>query len=388
MFGDRLRGLSLLAGAACVLLSGCTASEPAIEPGAPLRVSVLTLEPAPFVATQTLPGRVAAVRMAQIRPQVGGIVQRRLFEQGSEVEAGTALFQIHAAPFKAEVDTAAAALRRAQAEATRTRVHSERLHALAQARVVSRQAYDDGVAQREQAAADVAQAQANLARKRLDLGFARVEAPIAGRIDQSVVSEGALVAPTDATPMATIQQIDQVYVDVRRPSATLARLREVASVGARSAEAGIPVQILLREGDASTLAGRLLFSGIDVDAGTGDVLLRVLVDNPARVLLPGMYVQARMTEAAYPDALTVPQEAIVRAGGRAGVWTIDARAQAYFTPVELGELVAGRYRIASGLKPGQQVAVQGIERLQDGAAVEAHPFVVAQPSAAAAAAAR
>lgn len=361
-------------------LAGCEPSPTAEEGMPPARVTVMTLAPTELVVDEDLPGRVAALRTAEIRPQVSGILQRTLFSQGAEIQAGTALFQINPAPFKAEVETAAAALQRARAVLERARIQAERLAPLVRAEAVSRQVYDDAVSQREQAAADVAQAQAVLARRQLDLRFATVEAPISGRIDQTLVSEGALVTSTDASPMATLQQIDQVYVDVRQSAASLERLREALEARGGPGDGGLPVQILGSSGKPYDLHARILFSGINVDAGTGDVLLRVLVDNPERRLLPGMFVRARVVRAHYPAALAVPQQAVVRAGEAASVWVIDAQQQAKRIAVELGELVDRRYRIVAGLGAGQRVVVEGIERLEEGAAVDPRPW---QPGVAA-----
>tara|TARA_Y100001951_G_scaffold101807_1_gene107356 strand:+ start:52652 stop:53806 length:1155 start_codon:yes stop_codon:yes gene_type:complete len=373
--GSKQRHLGLvLAGLAVLALAGCDAAPEQTEAVAPLQVSVLTLQTHELSVSEDLPARVSAVRSAEIRAQIGGIVQRRLFEQGTEIKAGAVLFQINPAPFKAEVDSAAAILQRAQASRARARVQAERLKPLVAAEAVSRQVYDDAVAQRDQAAADVAQAKATLARRKLDLQFASVEAPIAGRIDQALVSEGALVSPTDATPMARIQQIDQVYVDVRQSASVLEVLRQ--QVGSATPE--LSVEILGSDGKPLGMRGRILFSGIEVDAGTGDVLLRVLVDNPQRRLLPGLYVQARIPRAHYSAALSVPQQAVSRTAGQASVWVVDAQGQVQAVPIELGELVARSYRVVSGLSAGQQVVIEGIERLSHDAQVATRPW---QPAA-------
>lgn len=364
----------VFAGLAVLVLAGCDAAPEQTEAAAPLQVSVLTLQAHELAVSEDLPARVAAVRSAEIRAQISGIVQRRLFEQGAEIKAGAVLFQINPAPFKAEVDSAAAALQRAEATLGRARVQAERLRPLVEAEAVSRQAYDDAVAQREQAAADVAQAKATLARRKLDLQFASVEAPIAGRIDQALVSEGALVSSTDTTPMARIQQIDQVYVDVRQSASILDRLHQQAG----SATPELSVEILSSDGKPLGMRGRILFSGIEVDAGTGDVLLRVLVDNPQRRLLPGLYVQARIPRAHYAAALSVPQQAVTRMAGQPSVWVVDGKGQVRQVPVELGELVERRYRVVSGLSAGQQVVVEGIERLSPDAQVATRPW---QPAA-------
>ncbi|MGV2705798.1 efflux RND transporter periplasmic adaptor subunit [Aeromonas salmonicida] len=370
---------ALLAVIAAFGLAGCDGAPQAQDAPTPLQVSVMTLASRDLVISEDLPARVAALRSADIRAQISGIVQRRLFEQGAEISAGDVLFQINPALFKADVDSAAAALQRAEAVLARARIQIDRLVPLLRTEAISRQTYDDAVSLRDRAAADVAQAKATLARHQLNLQFASVEAPIAGRIDQALVSEGALVSPTDATPMARIQQIDQVYVDVRQPASVLETLRQQA--GSTAPE--LAVAILGSNGTPLGIQGHILFSGIEVDAGTGDVLLRVLVDNPERRLLPGLYVQARIPRAHYASALTVPQQALVRTAGQASVWVVDASGQAQLVPVHIAELVDRQYRIASGLSAGQQVVIEGIDRLTPGVQVIASPWqppTVSQPA--------
>ncbi|MCX2522918.1 efflux RND transporter periplasmic adaptor subunit [Larsenimonas rhizosphaerae] len=366
----------LLAGLAVPWLAGCDSSpdNTGSDTLSPFPVSVMTLEATGLSVTQDLPGRVSAVRTAEVRAQVTGIVQQRLFEEGSHIEAGRTLFQINPATFKAEVDIAAAALQRTRATLAQTQVKAGRMDALRRTDAVSRQTYDDAASLRDQAAADVAQARATLARRKLDLQFASVEAPISGRIDQTLVNEGALVSPTDATPLARIQQIDQVYVDVRQSASRLDTLRQQAG----SASPTLDVEILGSNGTPLDMHGRMLFSGIQVDTGTGDVLLRVLVDNPQHRLLPGLYVQARVPRAHYPAALSVPQQAVTRTAGQASVWVVDAQKKVHPVPVELGELVERRYRVVSGLSAGQQVVIEGIERLSPDARVATRPW---QPAA-------
>ncbi len=379
MFVKQRYAGALLAVIAAFGLAGCDVAPQEQEAPAPPQVSVLTLTGRELVISEDLPARVAALRSADIRAQISGIVQRRLFEQGAEISAGTVLFQINPAPFKADVDSAAAALQRAEAVLARARIQIERLRPLLRTDAISRQTYDDAISQRDQAAADVAQARATLARHQLNLQFASVEAPIAGRIDQALVSEGALVSPTDATPMARIQQIDQVYVDVRQPASVLESLRQ--QTGSTAPE--LTVEILGSNGTPQGMQGHILFSGIEVDAGTGDVLLRVLVDNPERRLLPGLYVQARIPRARYANALTVPQQAVVRTSGQTSVWVVDGQGQAQLVPVNTAELVNNQYRIASGLSAGQQVVIEGIDRLTPGVQVIASPWqapAVSQPA--------
>ncbi|TCP02865.1 multidrug efflux system membrane fusion protein [Rubrivivax gelatinosus] len=354
-------------------MAGCTPAEDDTGPAPAPHVAVQTLAPTALTVSEDLPGRVAAWRSAEIRSQVGGIVQRRLFEQGAEVAAGRPLFQIDPRPFQAELEMAAASLQRAEAALARAQRQEQRLAPLVAAEAVSRQAYDDALSARDQAAAEVALERATLARRRLDLQFATVTAPIAGRVDQALVSEGALVSASDTAPMARVLQIDRVYVDLRLPGAS--------ATAEWPAEA--EVQILDAGGAPTGLTGRVLMTGTAVDVGTGERLLRVAVPNPQRRLLPGQYVQARVPRARYEAALTLPQQAVFRVGGQARVWVVDTQQQAHAVPVELGELVQRRYRVAAGLQAGQQVVVEGGERLGDGLVVAARPW--AEPATARAA---
>lgn len=374
-----------LAAVMVLVLAACgelAAQEEAVA--APV-VSAMTVMPARLDITEDLPGRVVAVRIAEIRPQVNGIILRRLFEQGSEVRAGQPLFQVNPAPFRAEVEIAAATLQRAEATLARARLQSARLQPLVKAEAISRQTYDDAVSQRDQAAADVVQARATLARRQLDLKFATVEAPIAGRIDQTLISEGALVSSTDSNPLARVQQIDKVYVDVRQPASSLDTLRDVLTTQQASRSGGVAVTLLRSDGQPYEEQGHILFSGMNVDAGTGDVLLRVLVDNPHRRLLPGMFVRARVPHISYPDALTIPQQAVVRSAGQSLVWVIDAKQHVRQVPVTLGELVDRGYRVRDGVQAGQRIVVEGLDRLSDGAEVNAQAWQGSAQTAAASA---
>lgn len=370
--GRLFRDSALLA-TMVIALAGCDDGAP--EPPPPsVQVAVMTLIPARVELTEDLPGRVAALRMAEIRPQVSGIVRQRLFEQGTEIRAGDPLFQINPAPFKADAEMAAAALQRAEAALARAQVQTRRLEPLVQAEAISRQTYDDAVSQRDQAAADVAQARATLARRQLDLKFATVDAPISGRIDQALVTEGALVSPTDSSPMARIQQVDQVYVDVRQPATSLDAVRQALASPQADRNSGLPVTVLRSDGTPYDADGRILFSGISVDAGTGDVLLRILVGNARRDLLPGMFVRARVPRASYADSLMVPQQAVTRVGGKPLVWVVGEGDIVHAQPVELGELIERRYRIRAGLEAGQRIVVEGAERLSEGAIVAPHDW--------------
>jgi multidrug efflux system membrane fusion protein len=365
-----------LVAAFALAMTACSRPEPTVE--AVPRVSVVTVGPQVVQRDDELPGRVAAVRTAQIRAQVGGIVQRRMFEQGAEVHAGEPLFQIDPAAFRADVDSALAALQRSEAALGRSRLQSQRLQALAAAQAVSQQHRDDASAEHEQARAAVNEARAILARRQLDLRYATVSAPIDGRIDQALVTEGALVGVADAEPMAVVQQIDQVYVDVRQPASQLQSLQRSAVDGE------LPVTIIGAAGTPLPERGRLLFSGVNVDARTGDVILRILVDNPERQLLPGMYVRARVPRGAPASALLLPQQAVLRsAGGQAYAWVIAADGKAVIRTLEVDGSVNRQWLVRHGLKAGEKVVVEGQERLQEGVLVDPRGWQVPVASASA-----
>jgi multidrug efflux system membrane fusion protein len=350
--------------ATAIAAAGCSSKTDTPAPDTPPAVTVLEVKQSPVTLFDELPGRVAAYRTADIRPQVGGIVLRRLFEQGAEVRAGQPLFQLNPAPLKAEFDAAAAALQHAEATFVRAKRQAERLQPLIDADAISRQSYDDAVSDRMLASANVAQARAALERKRLDLAYATVEAPIAGRIGQELVSEGALVNVSDPNPMARIVQIDKVYVDVRQ-SASMSR----AFAGQRE------VVILSADGQPYGGSAKVLFADLNVDAGTGDATIRILVDNPDRALLPGMFVRARLARPQADDALLVPQQAVQHgADGHAYVWTLDKAGKASQRNVVVGDVVRHHYLVRAGLRPGERLVVEGQERLKEGVTARARAW--------------
>jgi len=335
----------------------------------PAEVSVYRTAAGAVTPTDTLPGRVCAFRTAEIRPQVGGIVRKRLFEQGSEVRAGQTLFQIDPDTFKADARTAEAATKRAEAAAANANLRINRLKPLVSSDAISRQTYDDALAEKRQADASLAEARATLDRRRLDLRFASVASPIAGRIDQALVTEGALVAAGDANPMALVQEIDKVFVDVRQPASRLEELRaEAAQQGSIKTAA---IEILSAEGKPYPIKGKLLFSGVSVDPATGEVLARIIVDNPNRSLLPGMYVQARLPRPTLKAAIMVPQQAVRRDdAGNPTVYVVDKAGKVTMKPVSTGDVENGWYIISSGLRAGEDVIVEGHDHLMPGAAVK------------------
>jgi len=369
-----------------LVVAGCneSASPDKEEPQAiasPL-VAVVSVKPETVTIVDELPGRVAAYRTAEIRAQVGGIIEKRLFEQGSEVQAGQKLFQINAAPLKADADSAAAVLQRTEAALIRAQAKFDRARQLVETKTISRDAFEEAVADLAQGKANVAEARATLQRRRLDLDFATVRAPIPGRIGQAMVSEGALVSASGAIALATIQQIDKVYVDVRQPASQLDVIREAEASGQLHAPSRIPVDILGASGKRYPVTGKALFSEIGVDPGTGNVSVRVEVDNPDGLLLPGMFVRARLPRGVREGALLVPQEAVVRDSfGRPQLVIVAADKTAARRAVVIGETIDGRTIITSGLKAGETVVVRGQDRVQDGSPVEAAAFVASTASA-------
>ncbi|MQT14855.1 efflux RND transporter periplasmic adaptor subunit [Segnochrobactrum spirostomi] len=348
--------------------------------GAPVRIAVQTVLPRRVVVYDELPGRVSARRTAEIRPQVNGIIQKVLFTEGTEVAADQPLFQIDAAPFAADVEAAAAILARGEADLFNATAKHKRVEALAAARIASPAALGDATATLAQARASVAEAKANLTRRELERAHATIRSPIAGRIGQALVTEGSLASVGAQTPLAVVQQIDRVYLDVRQPSMGRELLEEMLETG-RSEDAGaLPVNILTITGKPYAFEGRVLFSESTVDPGTGSIAMRVEVPNPDRQLLPGMYLRAKVPRAIYADALTVPQEAVRRAGSGRPYLTIlvDDKTVAN-RDVELGALVDRQYVVLSGLKAGETVVVQGQARTEGGQPLELVRYEPAKP---------
>lgn len=365
---------ALAASAMALVVAGCQ-QEKAEQHVSPAEVLVAKVEPQAVALTDELPGRVVAYRVAEIRPQVGGIIQQRFFEQGAAVRAGQPLFQIAPAPFRADAASADASLQRAQATLTRAKTQVERLKPLIGVDAISRQSYDDAVVTRDQAAADVAQARATLDRRRLDLGFARVTSPIAGQIGAANVTEGALVAVGDVNALATVQQIDKVYVDVQQPAQRFEQLREIIMKAGDGAMTSTQVEIVSASGRVHPAKGRILFSDVTVDPGTGNAVIRVLVENPDKLLLPGMFVRARMPRATMPSALTVPQQAVTRDGnGQAQLGVVDSQGRVRTRTVTVGDVVNGRYIVLSGIRAGETVVVVGQDRVRPNTPVKPLPW--------------
>ena len=337
------------------------------------RVSVLTVQPREVIVYDQLPGRVSAYRTAEIRAQVNGIIQKRLFEEGASVEAQAILFQLDPAPFLADAEASAAVLARAEAELMNAQIKFDRAKLLSSQKILSAEAFNNATAAAAQAKANVSEARANLARRKLELSYATIRSPIAGVIGQSFMSEGGLATSSTTAPLAVVQQIDQVYVDVRQSSMSKEPLKDVASVG--DTADGLPVPIFSVAGKPYDQSGTLLFSDISVDTATGSLGIRIRVANPTQQLLPGMFVRAKVPRGIFRQALMVPQEAFLRdPSGRPQLIIVGSDGTGNKRNVETGALVDGQYMVLRGISAGENIIVLGQDRVRPGAKLQTTPY--------------
>lgn len=408
---------------ACGLwLGGCESSKPAPPPSVP-EVATVTVRPERVVLSTELPGRIWAYSMAEIRPQVGGIIQKRLFEEGTEIRAGQPLYEIDPAPLQAAHDNAAASLaatrraaQRARASLAVSRAGVVRQRAVLENARVNRKRFEDLLAegavaasQRDQAVTDadvaeatllsteaqvesdqeavaaaeaaIRQAEAALETARINLGYARVNAPIGGRIGKSMVTVGALAMAGQATALATIQQLDPIYVDVAESSANLLRLKQNLASGRLKGNGPqqAKVKLLLEDGTSYPLEGTLKFSDVTVDPSTGSFTLRTLFPNPQRMLLPGMYVRAIIQEGVVDQAILVPQQSISRdPKGNPVALIVDGSEKVVQRKVAVDRAIGDRWLVSEGLLPGDRLIVEGVQRARPGASVKAVAFEAGQ----------
>jgi len=377
--------------------SGSSASSSSAPPqGAPAaQVSVVTVQPQNQPVTTELSGRTRARLSAEIRPQVGGIVQQRLFEEGALVKAGQVLYQLDPATYKAAYASAQASVAKAESTVNAAKVTARRNAELAKIEAVSQQTSEDSKATLQQAEADLGVARAALDTARINLGFTRITAPIAGRIEASTVTPGALVTASQTTALTTVQQLDPIHVDVTQSTTELLRLqRELAAgtlksggeKGERGERGEASVKLLLEDGTAYAHAGRLQFSSVTVSESTGAVTLRILVPNPERTLLPGMYVRAVLEEGVAEQALLVPQQGVTRtASGDASALVVTADNKVEKRALKVSRAVGNRWQVTEGLKAGERVIVEGSLRVKPGDTVK--PVAADATTVAAAAAA-
>ncbi|TBU77150.1 efflux RND transporter periplasmic adaptor subunit [Phytopseudomonas daroniae] len=352
-----------------ISLAGCDKGEQGWGEAPPREVDVLSIKTEPFTVVAELPGRIEPVRVAEVRARVAGIVLKRTFEEGADVKAGDLLFQIDPAPFKAALSRAQGELARAEAQLFQTQATVKRYEPLVKIDAVSQQDFDVARAALQSAQADKRSAQANVETARLDLGYAEVRAPIAGRIGRAQVTEGALVGQGETTLLARIQQLDPVYADFTQPAADALRLRAAIADGKVSGD-GDKTLSLRVDGTDIESSGTLLFTDISVDRSTGQIALRGRFDNPQGVLLPGMYVRVRTPQGLDQDAILVPQRAVQRsADGKASVMLLGAENTVEARPVTTGAMQGARWQIVEGLKAGDQVITSSLAAIRPGITV-------------------
>ncbi|ARP76780.1 efflux RND transporter periplasmic adaptor subunit [Bordetella genomosp. 6] len=387
------RGIAALSLAALTLtLAACGKEQQAAQGGGQPQVGVVTLKTQSVALSSELPGRTAAYRIAEVRPQVSGIVQKRLFTEGGEVAAGQQLYQIDPALYQAEVDSRRAALARVQAQLKTATLLVQRYKPLVDTRAVSRQAYDDAVAARDQASADVLAAKAALETARINLVYTKVLAPIGGIIGRSNVTEGALVTANQSAAVAAVQQIDPIYVDVTQSSVQLLRLKSALDSGLLQREAdeqSARVTLTLEDGTQYDQDGKLQFSEVTVDPGTGSVLLRAVFPNPQRKLLPGMFVRARLAEGVASEGLLVPQRGVTRnQRGLPTALVVNADNKVELRTIKTDRAIGDQWLVSGGLAAGDRVIVEGLQSVRPGAEVKAAEWsppasrAAAQPAAA------
>lgn len=342
----------------------------------PPTVSVVTATAGEVTVTNELPGRVEASRIAQVRARTPGIVLQRVFKEGGEVKAGEVLFRIDPAQFQANVDSADAAVARAEANLAQADLKAKRYKPLLAAQAVSQQEYDDALTVQKQAGAELQSARAARKNAGLTLGYATVTAPIAGRVGRALVTEGALVGQNEATPMATVQQLDPIYVTITQSSAELLRLKQALAKGTlkSAGKDQARVTLLTEDGQEYPRAGKLLFSDVAVDESSGAVSMRAEFPNPERTLLPGMYVRARLEQGVNEAAITVPQQAVVRGAEGASVLVVGSDNKVSSVPVKADAASGGQWVVSSGLKGGERIIVEGFQKTKPGGTVKPVPW--------------
>jgi membrane fusion protein (multidrug efflux system) len=368
---------TLLIGAACLLLAGgvflASQGQPRAQappPNMVPEVGVVTLAPQRVELTTELAGRTTPYLIAEVRPQVGGIIKKRLFREGSDVKAGEVLYQIDPATYQAAADSAKAALAKSEANLFAARLKAERYKDLAAINAVSQQNYDDAYAAFKQAEAEAASSKAALDTARINLEYTRVIAPIAGRIGRSSVTAGALVTANQASSLATVQQLNPIYVDVTQSSTELLRLKRDLASGALKSAGGdkAKARLVLEDGSAYAQEGTLQFSEVSVDQGTGAVTLRAVFPNPKQDLLPGMYVRAILETGVDEQALLVPQQGVTRNNrGEATVLVLDAENRVQLRTIETSRALGDKWLVTSGLAAGERVIIEGLQKVRPGA---------------------
>ncbi len=372
-----------------LLMAGCgrkpaaAAGGPGGAPNAPTEVTVQTVVTAPVTLTQDLPGRISAFRIAEVRARVNGIVVKRHFKEGSDVEEGQLLYEIDPAPYQASLHSALGTLARAEANLATARSKEQRSKQLLASRAISKQEYDDALANLRTYEADVLSGQAAEQLARINLGYTKVISPVAGRIGLSQVTEGAYVQESAATLLATVQQFDKVYVDLNQSSTEFLRLkRDLANGKLNADEPGqARVKLILEDGSIYAEEGTLAVSDVTVNATTNSVTVRAIFPNPRGELLPGLFVRARLEEGSSPNAILVPQFAVTRnTKGEATTLVVGANSLAEVRVIETPRAVGNQWLVTGGLKPGDQIIVDNLQRLRPGSPVKANPAAPSKPA--------
>jgi membrane fusion protein (multidrug efflux system) len=367
--------LSVLAGSVALVGCGQEDQQAAIPAIQAVPVGVVTLQSQSVTLTKELPGRIAASQIAEIRPQVSGIVQSRLFIEGAEVKAGQALYQIDPATFEAEVASAKAAVSRAQASIASNKAKTQRYTELLKINAVSQQDFDEADASYKQAEADVLTAQAQLKTAQINLNYSKVSAPIDGQISKSAVTVGALVSANQSNALATVTQLDPIYVDLTQSSTELLQLKQALASGALNSGADqTEVKLMLEDGSVYVHTGTLQFSEVTVDPSTGSVILRAKFDNPEKLLLPGMYVRAVIVEGIKANAILAPQHGISRnQKGQATAMVVNKEGKVEARILQADRTIGTDWLIEKGLSAGDQLIVEGLQKIRPGAPVQASP---------------
>lgn len=369
--------------------TGCSKPKSAPPPSGPPEVGIVVVKPEKVTLTTELAGRTVPQMIAEVRPQVSGIVMKRLFTEGSDVKAGQTLYQIDSATFEAAYASAKAVQARVEASLVSLRLTEERYRDLVKIKAVSQQDYDNAFAVLKQSEAELAAARAAVETVRINLAYTKVTAPISGRIGRSSITTGALVTAGQSSALATIQQLDSMYVDVTQSTAELLKLRQNLADGVLKKSSSAQVKLLLEDGSAYPLTGTLKFSEVTVDQSTGSVILRAVFPNPKLALLPGMFVRALVVEGVNDNAILIPQRGVTRnPKGDAMVMTVGAEEKAEARPIKVVRTVGESWLVSEGLKAGDRVILEGLQKARPGTPVKAVPFgskpegPPAQPSAA------
>ncbi|MFL1552911.1 efflux RND transporter periplasmic adaptor subunit [Pseudomonas sp. D47] len=352
-----------------LVLGACDTSSAVEKSAPPPTVRIETIQAQPLSIYSELSGRIAAPRSAEVRARVAGVVLQRTFREGSDVKEGDVLFHIDPAPFKADLDSAQANLRKAQANAFQARLQAQRYALLIADNAISAQEYDNARTAVHHTNADVAAHKAAVERIKLNLSYATVTAPISGRIGRALVTEGALVGQNESTPLALIQQLDPIHADLTQSTRELNALRQAFRAGHMQQVGLGQVKATLIQDDGSlyTLPGKLLFADISVDPGTGQVIVRSEFPNPNLDLLPGSFIRVRLEQAVNPQGISVPQRAVQRdSAGIAQVLLLDASDRISQQPVQLGQVQNNRWVVTGGLTPGDRIVIEGLQHARPG----------------------